>query len=222
MRVWSIGRVQRGFLIAALCVIPAAKAADLGVSGKKFIAINKIATSGKTKLVYLSRGDPGIAKGAAGDPASLSGEFDWFYTDDPGAVNGHFDLDSAFWVTNNDRLAKYVTSDVAQPVRAVVIKPGVVAKVVGRLLATTGNPNLFSGPPSESGGLTTVLSIDNQNDLSSHRMCTVFAVASGGTLVLKEIAGGTGRKLIAKNGVPTPCPPVGSPSGAFLDAADGR
>jgi hypothetical protein len=37
-------------------------------------------------------------------------------------------------------------------------------------------------------------------------MCTQFAVDLGSTVVFKEIADGTGRKLTAKNGVPATCP----------------
>jgi hypothetical protein len=38
------------------------------------------------------------------------------------------------------------------------------------------------------------------------RFCTRFAVDAGSEVAYGEIAGGLGRKLIAKNGVPAPCP----------------
>jgi hypothetical protein len=45
------------------------------------------------------------------------------------------------------------------------------------------------------------LTIENAADGFVYRMCTRFP-----SVVTTPLAGGTGRKLTAKNGVPVPCP----------------
>jgi len=48
-----------------------AQGADLGVAGRKLVLLDKLATAGRAKTVFVVRGDAGIAKGAAGDPGQL-------------------------------------------------------------------------------------------------------------------------------------------------------
>lgn len=212
-----------------------ARAADNGIAARKLVLINKGQSAQTAKLVYVAKGDPGIQKGPAGDPMLLSGTFRWFYTDDPGGnVDATFNITSdpnatfgpAVWAVNNEKVAKYVNkfAEIAGPtrVKVAVVKPESVAKVAARGLGDEGLAFIDLGPPSSTGGITTVFTVHNGNDGSTHRMCTKFAVADGSTVIYKEIGIDTDRKLVAKNGVPTPCPPVGSPSGAFLDAAGGH
>jgi pimeloyl-ACP methyl ester carboxylesterase len=52
-----------------------------------------------------------------------------------------------------------------------------------------------------------VLSVHNGRGTTT-RMCTRFAAADGSRIVLRETGGGTGRRLVARHGVPAPCPEV--------------
>jgi hypothetical protein len=70
---------------------------------------------------------------------------------------------------------------------------------------------LLDGAPTSAEGVTTILQIENGNDSSTHRMCTRFATDLGSTVIYKEIAAGTGRKLVGKNGVAVACPPSPCP-----------
>ena len=198
----------------------AGHAADAGVTGRKLIVVDKLATAGKAKVVFVSKLDPGIEKGTAGDPALVDGRFDVFYADAPGSVTGAFVM-PAPWLVNKEKVAKYVNKAApagAGHVKVAVVKPGKVAKVVGKGLGDLTTLNLFHGAPGPNG-VTTVLTVENGSDASTHRMCSNFSVSGGSTVIFKEIAGGTGRKLVAKGGQPTSCPVVAAevvsiPSGA--------
>jgi hypothetical protein len=51
-----------------------------------------------------------------------------------------------------------------------------------------------------------VLTVVNGNDDTARRMCSKFATDRGSTVDYRLIAQGSGRKLIARDGVPTTCP----------------
>jgi hypothetical protein len=107
------------------------------------------------------------------------------------------------------RILKYVNSTAPAgtgDVKAGVLKTGVVAKVVAKGLGDGTEIDIFGSPPSAAGGLTAVLTLRNAADASERRFCTRFAEADGSTVVYKELAGGLGRKIVAKNGLPAPCP----------------
>ena len=195
-----------------------ADAADSGVPAKKLILLNKVVTAGKAKTVYVAKNDAGIQKGAAGDPALLAASFGWFYeTEGASSVAGcftqiHETSERNRWIKNTESVAKYVNKDapitsLPTSTKVIVVKPAKVAKVVALGLGDpgVGNGNLFLGAPTAADGIHTVLTIENGNDSSTHRMCTQFAADLGSTVVMKEIAGGTGRKLVAKDGVPAAC-----------------
>jgi hypothetical protein len=87
------------------------------------------------------------------------------------------------------------------------VKPGKVAKLVARGLGDgTALLDLSPGQPSAGGGFTTVFTVGNGTDGTLRSMCTRFAANDGSTVVVKEIAGGTGRKLVARRGVAATCP----------------
>ena len=205
--------VAIGLLLGlALC----AQGADLGVAGAKLVLIDKLATAGKAKTVFVVRDDPAIEKGAAGDPGQLAGRFEWFYTDASASVGGAFDLVNAgagAWIVNGDAVAKYVNPDAAlgapTAVRVAVVRPGKRVRVVSPFALSDpgGSPDLFAGAPSAGGGVSAILTMTNGNDGSTHRMCTRFATADGSTVTYREVAGGAGRKLVARRGVPAPCAP---------------
>jgi hypothetical protein len=219
VRVQSAGLVLTA-IAAVLGVGQVASGADLGVPAKKMILLDKAAPTFKSKTVYVAKNDVGIQKGAAGSTELLDATFDWFYeTDGASSVFGCFthieNVDERErWVKNTESVAKFVNKDAAieSDVKVVVVKPTKVAKIVALGLTNAGgNANLFLGSPTASDGLRTVLTINNGNDSSTHRMCTQFATDAGSTVIMKEIAGGTGRKLVAKNGVAVVCPPSPCP-----------
>ena len=182
-------------------------ASDTGLAGKKLVIVDKQALANKAKVVYVAK-DAAVAKGAGGDPGDLESDFQVFYTDQPSSVIGTFVLPSP-WRTNTDTVAKYVNSTApAGPgdVKVGVLKTGVVAKVVAKGLGDGSAIDIFGGPPSASGGLTAVLTLRNAGDETERRFCTRFAEADGSTVIYKELAGGLARKIVAKNGVPAPCP----------------
>ena len=89
------------------------------------------------------------------------------------------------------------------------IKTGKVAKVIASALGDSTDVDLdlvAGGEPTADGGIVVKLTFYNHLDETLHRMCTRFATDSGSKVVFKEIGGGTGRKLIAKGGVPVACP----------------
>jgi pimeloyl-ACP methyl ester carboxylesterase len=184
---------------------PAARAQDVGVVGTKLVIVDKIATTGKAKTVFVTKGDPDIAKGVDGDPALLEGTLEVFYTDEPTSVVGSF-LIPAPWQVNKPTVAKYVNklAPTGGDVKVAVVKPGTVAKVVAKGLGDGQAIDLSTAPGP--GGVSVVFSINNGNDFSMHRLCTRFSTGDGSTIVYKSIAGGTGYKLVAKIGVGVDCP----------------
>ena len=157
---------------------------------------------------WVARRDSGITKGAAGDPAELSGSFDVAYADLPGNA-AHFAM-PAPWQSNKERGAKYKNRQAPQGggVSVTIVKPDRLAKVVARTLGD-GSAVLDlvdGGAPSASGGITTMLTVVNATDGTMHRMCTRFATDLGSMVKFTAIAEGTGRKIVAKRGVPTTCP----------------
>jgi hypothetical protein len=180
---------------------------EIGITGAKLVVVDKEALAGKAKVVYVSKLDPGIEKGAAGDPVELSGTFEVFYTD-ASSVGGTFVLPSP-WQKNEATVAKYVNTLApggAGDVKVALLKNGTTAKVAAKGLGDGPAIDLFAGPPSAGGGVTTVLTLDNGIDDTVRRFCTRFATDAGSEVVYSELAQGAGRKLVAKGGIATPCP----------------
>jgi pimeloyl-ACP methyl ester carboxylesterase len=204
-------------LALTVAVPPAVRGADVGVTGLKLIVLDNLATTGKAKAVFVSK-DPGVAKGPAGDPPGLTGEFEVLYADQPGNL-GSWPL-PAPWLVNNGAVAKFVnkTAPAGSGVKVATVKPGKVAKVVAKNLGDASALDLIGGGEPGAGGVLVVLSVHNAAG-GTTRMCSRFSVADGSTVAFKETAGGAGRKLVARNGVPAPCPGVSAetmmlPSGA--------
>jgi hypothetical protein len=191
---------------------PSAHAADLGVAGKKLVIVDAVASGGKAKVVYVSEQGVGVEKGMEGDSALLDATFEVFYTDTP-SIGARFDLPPGGWLKNKPAGAKYLNK--AAPsgggVKAATVTPTKVAKVLAQALGEGPNTSIdlvSGGAPSAVGGITTVLTIHNGNDGTTHRMCTRFSADGGSSVLFKEIAGGSGRKLVAKNGQPAVCGPA--------------
>jgi hypothetical protein len=209
--------IRRSFLALSLAIgaVPAtAPAADVGVSGLKLIIVDKLASSGSAKVVFVSK-DAGVAKGAEGDPGEVDANVAVYYTDRRDVNAGFVMSSGAGWLVNKDTVAKYVNK--AAPtgggVKVAVVKPGKLAKVVTKSLGEPGHAidMVAAGPPSDEAGVTVILTVRNRNDGSTTRMCSRFSLADGSSVAFKTVYG-TGRKLVAKNGVscsPTPdCDPL--------------
>jgi hypothetical protein len=182
---------------------------DVGITAKKLVVVDKVGVTGSAKIVYAATLDPGIAYGPGSDPPLVSGRFEVFYGDRPSSVHGAFVL-PAPWLVAKGTVAKYVNKDAPGGPGAVkvgVVKPAIVAKVVAKGLGDGGDDlDLFAGAPTAAEGVLTILSVVNGADGVVRRMCTRFATDAGSILAYQEIAGGLGRKLVAKNGVATACP----------------
>jgi hypothetical protein len=182
-------------------------AADAGISAERLEITDLSGKNDAGAVRYLARLDPGIQKGASGSGALLDATLDVFYTDRPGAGTSHFDMPA--W-QRNTRHATYRNpgAPAAGGVRVAVVRPLRTARVIARTLgdAGTGIDLVAGGEPSAEGGLTAVLTIFNRNDGSLHRMCTRFAAAAGSRIFFEVIGGGAGRRLVARDGVPAPCP----------------
>jgi hypothetical protein len=192
-------------LVALVRVTPAG-ATDVGVAGLKLVIVDALAATGKAKTVFVAK-DAGIAKGDAGDPGLLSAELSVVYTD-TSLTRARFALPSGpAWLANKDTVARYVNKDAPAGggVKVAVVKPGKVAKVVARSLGDDPIDLIGAGAPGPQG-ITVMLTVDNGNDASTTRLCTRFSTADGSTVSFKEIAGGSGRKIVAKNGAPVACP----------------
>jgi hypothetical protein len=176
-----------------------------GIAGTKLVVLDKVAVDGKAKVVFVAKNDAGILKGPAGAGSALSGSFDVFYTDDS-SVAGSFVLPGP-WQKNDATVAKFVNTLAPggpTQVKVAVVKDGLVAKVRSKGLGDGPVLDLFGGPPSNAGGVTTVLTLVNAG--LERRFCTRFAVDAGSEVTFSEIAGGLGRKLVATGGVPMTCP----------------
>jgi hypothetical protein len=205
-------------LLASLAgAIPAA-AVDIPVAGARLI----VTDAGEDRVLFVVR-DPAVKKGAAPptrqEPAALEGMLEVFYTDRPSSVSGAFVLPSP-WKRNKPKVARFANPQAPggpTTVRAAKVREGKAARVFafglgdgGRVLA------LPEAPPSDAGGITAVLTVENAIDGMTYRMCTRFAAADGSRVRLKQLR--KGRQLVAKRGVPVACPPP-EPECEVLNAA---
>jgi hypothetical protein len=153
-------------------------AADIGVTGKKLIIVDKTATASRAKVVYVSKDKAaGITKGTGLDATMIDAEFDFFYGS--GSAGGSFVIPAGGsngtdgWKVNKATVAKYVNKAApAGPTGAkvAVIKPGKLLKIVGKNLGDTPIDILSVSPGV--GGVDTVYTVNNGGDTNRH--CTNF------------------------------------------------
>lgn len=175
---------------------------EAGIAAKKLLVIEK---PGSGKIVFVAK-DEAIDNGGAGDAALIDGALNVFYTNAPVDTLGVLTV-PAPWAQHDDAVSKYKNSDAPTggAVKVALVKEEKVAKVVAKGLGDGLELDIVSTAPG-AGGLTTVLTTINSNDGTVHRFCTRFSEADGSTIQYKEIAGGDGRKLLAKDGVAVACP----------------
>lgn len=175
-------------LAPLLYLLPGARAADIPITGRKLIVVDKTVAAGKAKAVFVSK-DPLVTKGAETDPAQIEETLEIGYDTEYGAFlmpqGGH-------WLGNSTTVAKYVNKDAPNggAVKVSVIKPAKLVKVVGKSLGDA--PLSIASLPS--GAVHVVDTIVNGGEVT--RLCTEFPAC-----VHKVVAGGTGYKLVCKAGV---------------------
>lgn len=177
----------------------AASAADAGITASKLLMLDKGA-GGTAKVVFVSQ-DANVAKGPSTAPGEIAATLQIYYADAP-ANDALFRL-PAPWLKNTATAAKYVnrTAPSGGGVKVATIKPGAVAKVVARSRGDLRTIDVVSSPPG-ANGITVVLSVGDASDGSTTRLCTRFAA---GDIIVKTVAGGSGRKVLARNGQPIAC-----------------
>lgn len=189
-------RAQR-FAIAPAVAIP--------VRPTKLIVVDKVAATGKAKVVYLSKDQmAGIDKGPGTDLGAVSARFDLAYDSASGgfvAPAGASD-GTAGWKANKTTVAKYVNKGAglapADSIKVTVVKTGKIVKVVAKGLGDDGSLDIVAaGAPV--GPVRTCYEIDNAGD--RFRFGSEWAP---GECTFKEIAGGSGRKLLCKGGTGDP------------------
>jgi len=195
-------RIAQIVLALVSCALPAL-AADVGVSGTRLV-LEEGARNRRVELVVRDEG--GVTKGPGGD-AGLSARLEIFYTEDPGALHAAWDA-PAPWKTNRPEVARFANRAApAGPTtaRRIAIRDGRSLRFEasgfgdGELVADLG-----AGAPSADGGITVVFTLQNPVDGSTHRMCTRFAQDAGSVVEFSESR--RGRRLVARRGVPAPCP----------------
>ena len=181
---------MRGFICpmllvaAVLCPRPA-RAVDQPVVGLKLILLDKIATDGKAKAVFVTK-DPAVAKGSGTDATQIRGNLTVAFD----AEKGTFGMpQGASWIVNKSTVAKYVNdpAPAGGSVRVGVVKPGTLVKVVAKSLGDS--PIDISVAPSAA--VYVVHDVINGAELRRH--CTAF-----NGCVHKSIAAGTGWKVVCK------------------------
>jgi hypothetical protein len=189
-------------ILAALCGLllasaTAARADIAGVVPKKLILLDRIAATGKAKAVFIAK-DAGAHKGTGTDAATIDAQIDVSW----GTTRGSFVMPAGAhdgtrgWVTNTDTLAKYVNGDAGitpgDAVKVSLVKPGSLVKVVAKGLGDGPALDLFQEP---TGDVSVCYTVTNGTEVHRHG-----ARWPAGSCTYKEIADGTGRKLVCSGG----------------------
>jgi hypothetical protein len=169
----------------------------VGVPAVKLIALDKLASASKAKLVYVAK-DPAVSKGAGTDAADIGIEFHVEYAND--SASGSFLLPEgdAGWLVNKDTVAKFVNKAAPSgPTQAKVgvVKPGNLVKIVAKGLGDEPFDILAGGDPA--GAVNTAYCVHNGLDEICH--CSTFTDCT-----YKLIAQDSGAKLVCKLGTADP------------------
>jgi cysteine-rich repeat protein len=164
------------------------------VTAVKLIVVDKGAAG--AKAVFVSK-DAGISKGAGTDVATIGVTLHLTYDNGTDAASaGQFvaAAGSPGWLVNKTTVAKYVNK--AAPMgggtKVAVVKPGTLAKLVGR---NTGDTplDILNQAGAATGVAGTAYCVDNDGE--GRCFCSTFPTCSW-----KSIAGGTGAKLVCRTG----------------------
>lgn len=179
-------------------------ASEGGAAAAKLLIVDK-PTKGVSKLVYVAK-DATFDNGGTADVGLVDGSLNVFYTNAPTLALGILTVPAPA-LKHDGKVTKFKNK--AAPsggsVKVAIVKDDKLAKVVAKGLGDGLTLDIVGAAPG-AGGLTTVLTFINAADETAARYCTRFSEADGSTILYKEIAGGTGRKLLAKDGVAVACP----------------
>ena len=199
-------------ILASVCMasVPAASNADLvGIEATKLIVVDKLATAGKAKTIFVSK-DPAVAI-----PQNalnfLTPVFKVSYAGSDGPAASQFTVPHppfGLWTVRTTQVAKFVNRDApGGPTQAKValMKSGKLLKLVGKGLGDDPLDLLGAGAPV--GSVQTAYVVGD-GGLFGNTYCSEFSGC-----LFKEIAGGTGRKLVCKGGLPdATCGAIGAHS----------
>ena len=210
-----------GLVLTVLATLAApagvARALDVEVAARKLIISDRWLLAARAKIVYVGL-DGRVTKGTGIDPATIGARFEIRWAD--GTVSGEFVLPPGIsngsdgWKSNDGGVAKYVNryAPSAGPTDAkiAVIKPGRLLKLVGQSRGDTPIDIVASGAPPP-GGVDTIYTVSNGAE--EFRLCTHFPQD---TCAYRVTGGGTGAKLVCRNGVGSVCPPPPSTTSTTL------
>jgi hypothetical protein len=192
--VRAIGLTLCGFVLTCTSL---AHADIAGIVPTKLVLLDRIAASGKAKAIFVAQ-DVGVHKGAGVDAGAIATrlEVSW------GGTRGTFVMPAGAhdgtrgWKANTAGVAKYVNGAAGptpgDTVGVSVVKPGRVLKVVAKGLGDGPSLDLFEVP---SGDIAACYTVTNGTEV--HRFGARWPAAS---CTYREIAGGTGRKLVCTGG----------------------
>jgi hypothetical protein len=158
------------------------------VTGLKLIVVDKLASTGSAKMVYVAK-DQAIDKGPGNDVSSIAARLDVAFD----TVHGTFVMPGGLnWLLNEPTIAKYVNTDapISGAVKVGIIKPSRLIKVVSKSLGEA----LLDVGTAPAGPVYVAHTVTNGPDERRH--CTQFTGC-----VHTTIAGGTGFKLVCKDGM---------------------
>jgi hypothetical protein len=206
-------------IVPLLALTGAALGADIPVTPKKLIVVDKLTSATKAKVVFVAK-DPAVTKGAGEDVEQISVQFDVAYGN--GNAAGAFTVPATSvngWVVNKSTVAKFVNKDAPggpTEAKVAVVKPSKLLKLVGKGLGDIDIDILGAGDPA--GPVHTAFCVTNGGEENCH--CSEFTGC-----IYKSIAGGTGAKLVCKAGAgnagcsaTTTLPPVCCGHGGFCTA----
>jgi hypothetical protein len=183
-------------IVPLLALTATALGADIPVTPKKLIVVDKLTTADKAKVVFVAK-DSAATKGAGEDVEQISVQFDVAYGN--GNAAGAFAVPASSvngWVVNKSTVAKFVNKDAPggpTEAKVAVIKPGKLLKIVAKGLGDTDIDIFGAGDPG-AGGVRTAYCVTNGGEENCH--CSEFTGC-----IYKLITGGTGAKLVCKSGV---------------------
>lgn len=195
------------WLVLGLVLCTSASALDVPISARKLVVVDRLATVGSAKVVYVAK-DAAITKGAGLDPEAIDAALTVAYASGgaigvvaipAGAANG--------WRSNATSVAKYANP--AAPsgpsdAKVAVVKPGRVLKLVARGLGSPALDVVAGGDPA--GAVRTAYCLTNGGETYCH--CSAFP-----SCTYKTIASGTGAKLVCRSAVGDPaCDALAAPT----------
>jgi hypothetical protein len=196
-----------------ILVTSGATTLPVGVPGRKLVVVDKLAAADSAKTVFVVK-DPAATKGTGLWDSGLAIDLHLAYGD--GSASGTFVVPAgesdgtAGWLVNKPAVAKYVNK--AAPAgeaqtKVAIVKPAKLLKLVAKDLGENPFDILVAGAPSPhpAGEVVSAYCVTNEAERFCH--CSSFPVCS-----YRTIAGGTGAKLVCKNGLPdTSCEALPDP-----------